>query len=225
MRDLPTPEATSTFQPVPHGKFVEAIIESLAYRKIEVVKDEYAVTHDAQRLFGLLELNIEEAGITLALGIRNSHDKSMRLALTAGYRVFVCSNMAFRGDFTPVMRKHSKNMKLVEMVSIGVDSVQRQFQPMVEEVNAWRGFELSDRDAKVVLADAFIGRQLRAPKYLAERVFRYYFCPTIEEFKPRTMWSLSNAFTHAFKGLDAAHQFEATASLSKFLAGYNISDN
>ena len=87
LRDLPTPEPTSTFQPVPHAKFVEAIIESLAYRKIEVVKDEYAVTHDAQRLFGLLELNIEEAGITLALGIRNSHDKSMRIALTAGFRL------------------------------------------------------------------------------------------------------------------------------------------
>jgi hypothetical protein len=25
----------------------------------------------------------------------------MRLALTCGYRVFVCSNMAFSGDFTP----------------------------------------------------------------------------------------------------------------------------
>ena len=36
LRDLNTPEATSTFQPVPHAKFVEAILESLAYRKIEV---------------------------------------------------------------------------------------------------------------------------------------------------------------------------------------------
>ena len=25
----------------------------------------------------------------------------MRLALTCGYRVFVCSNMAFSGDFAP----------------------------------------------------------------------------------------------------------------------------
>jgi hypothetical protein len=37
-----------------------------------------------------------------SIGIRNSHDKSIRLGLTAGLRVFVCSNMAFSGDFTPV---------------------------------------------------------------------------------------------------------------------------
>ena len=27
--------------------------------------------------------------------------KSMRLAMTVGYRVLVCDNMAFYGDFTP----------------------------------------------------------------------------------------------------------------------------
>jgi len=37
-----------------------------------------------------------------SIGIRNSNDKSIRLGLTAGLRVFVCSNMAFSGDFTPV---------------------------------------------------------------------------------------------------------------------------
>src|SRR5713101_3299027 len=36
-----------------------------------------------------------------------SHDKSLRLGLTAGLRVFVCSNMAFSGEFTPVLAKHS----------------------------------------------------------------------------------------------------------------------
>jgi hypothetical protein len=36
-----------------------------------------------------------------SIGIRNSHDKSLRLGLTAGLRVFVCSNMAFSGEFSP----------------------------------------------------------------------------------------------------------------------------
>ena len=33
-------------------------------------------------------------GCRFSIGLRNSHEKSMRLALTCGYRVFVCSNMA-----------------------------------------------------------------------------------------------------------------------------------
>jgi hypothetical protein len=38
-----------------------------------------------------------------------------------------------------------------------------------------------------------------------------------EEFRPRTMWSLSNAFTSAFKELDPIPQFKATAKLGEFL--------
>jgi hypothetical protein len=34
---------------------------------------------------------------------------------------------------------------------------------------------------------------------------------------PRTIWSLSNAFTSAFKELDPIPQFRATAKLGEFL--------
>src|SRR5712664_1185468 len=38
-----------------------------------------------------------------------------------------------------------------------------------------------------------------------------------EEFKPRSIWSLSNAFTSAVKALEPIPQFEATAKLGEFL--------
>jgi hypothetical protein len=41
--------------------------------------------------------------------------------------------------------------------------------------------------------------------------------PQYEDFKPRTLWSLSNAFTSAFKNLEPIPQFKATAKLSGFL--------
>ncbi len=44
-----------------------------------------------------------------------------------------------------------------------------------------------------------------------------YFEPKYEEFKSRTIWSLSNAFTSAFKELDPIPQFKATAKLGEFL--------
>jgi hypothetical protein len=43
------------------------------------------------------------------------------------------------------------------------------------------------------------------------------FEPKYEEFRPRTIWSLSNAFTSAFKELDPIPQFKATAKLGEFL--------
>ena len=41
--------------------------------------------------------------------------------------------------------------------------------------------------------------------------------PKYEDFQPRTIWSLSNAFTSAFKELDPIPQFRATAKLGEFL--------
>jgi hypothetical protein len=74
------------------------------------------------KVFGVLDLATEMEGCRFSIGLRNSHDKSMRLAMTCGYRVFVCSNMAFAGDFTSVLAKHSKSFSLIDCfssVSIG----------------------------------------------------------------------------------------------------------
>ena len=70
-------------------------------------------------------------------------------------------------------------------------------------------------------ADAFVAGQLQAPKKLASRVHDHYFHPKHPEFEPRTMWSLSNAFTSAFGELDPVPRFRATAKLAPFLARYD----
>jgi len=48
-------------------------------------------------------------------------------------------------------------------------------------------------------------------------VHRLYFHPEYPEFSGRTMWSLSSAFTSAFKKPDPVPQFKATAKLGEFL--------
>jgi Acyl-CoA dehydrogenase, C-terminal domain len=69
-------------------------------------------------------------GCRFAIGLRNSHDKSFRLSCTVGVRVFVCENLAFSGDFTAVLAKHSKNFSLEDSLAIGVDRMQRNFEPI-----------------------------------------------------------------------------------------------
>src|SRR3989454_9270414 len=216
---VPTPEGTSTHRPVPHHEIVEALAETLSFRHIGVVRDEYAVSEDGMKMFGVLDLETSFDGCRFSIGLRNSNDKSMRLALTVGYRVFVCDNMAFHGDFTPVLVKHTKHLSLVDILSVGVDRMQRSFEPMRRQVEAWRASQLSDEAAKLVIYRAFIEGELEVPKHLARVVHHRYFDPQHEEFAPRTMWSLSNAFTSAFKELEAIPQFRATARLGAFLEG------
>ena len=122
------------------------------------------------KAFGVLDLATEMEGCRFSIGLRNSHDKSMRLAMTCGYRVFVCSNMAFAGDFTPVLAKHSKSFSLIDCISVGVDRMQRNFEPMRKQVEAWQKSELTDVTAKVVIYEAFVEGSLEAPKHLARSV-------------------------------------------------------
>jgi hypothetical protein len=105
------------------------------------------------------------------------------------------------GVFTPVLA-HSKSLSLVGAIALGVDRVQRNFEPMRKQVEAWRQSELMDVTAKIIIYQAFIEGELDVPKHLARRVHDLYFEPAFEEFNPRTVWSLSNAFTSAFKELD-----------------------
>jgi hypothetical protein len=91
------------------------------------------------------------------------------------------------------------------------------FEPMRKQVEAWQRSELTDVTAKVVIYEAFVEGKLEAPKHLARTVHDLYFEPKYEEFRPRTIWSLSNAFTSAFKQLEPIPQFKATAKLGEFL--------
>jgi hypothetical protein len=46
--------------------------------------------------------------------------------------------------FTPVLAKHSKSFSLIDCISVGVDRMQRNFEPMRKQVEAWQRSELTD---------------------------------------------------------------------------------
>jgi hypothetical protein len=115
-----------------------------------------------------------------------------------------------------VLAKHTKHLSLVDVLSIGIDRIQRNFEPMKNQVEAWKATRIPDEAAKLVIYRAFVEGELDVPKHLARRVHDLYFNPQVEEFAPRTTWSLSNAFTSAFKELDPIPQLRATAKLASF---------
>ena len=122
------------------------------------------------------------------------------------------------GVFTPVLAKHTKSFNLVDTLSVGVDRIQRNFEPLQRQVETWRQAQITDDTAKLIFYSAFVDGKLDAPRSLLPEVHRMYFEPQYPEFSSRTMWSLSNAFTSAFKKLDPVPQFKATTKLGGFLA-------
>jgi hypothetical protein len=83
-----TPVGTATHKPIPHIAVVEKLIEALGFRQIGVVQEEYAVSADGMRMFGVMDLSSGFDGCRFAIGLRNSHDKSFRLSVTIGLRLW-----------------------------------------------------------------------------------------------------------------------------------------
>jgi hypothetical protein len=81
----------------------------------------------------------------------------------------------------------------------------------------WQRTELTDVTAKVVIYEAFVEVNLQAPKHLVRTVHDLYFEPKYDEFRGRTIWSLSKAFISVFKELEPIPQCKATPKLGEFL--------
>jgi hypothetical protein len=216
---LAVPESTSTFQPVRHDQLVDIVEEALAFRHIRITGSEFAVSPDGMKLFAVLRVNADYEGVGFAIGLRNANDKSMRLGIVSGYRVFCCDNLAFSGDFNPMLAKHSKNLDLVEGVSIAIDRIQRQWQPLRTAIDFKRQHELGDTDARNLLYRLFT--DYKFPVSLFRTVHQEYFVkPSYEDFSDKTLWSLENALTTSFKKLKPIAQYETTAKLGRFISDY-----
>jgi len=60
---VPTPPATETHRPISHHEIVRALIETLGFRHIGVVHEEYAVSPDGMNMFGVVDLANRDRGV------------------------------------------------------------------------------------------------------------------------------------------------------------------
>src|SRR5438132_13815585 len=137
--NLPTPPATATHISIPLTLWLWKPWSRPSVTGTSPSSgEEFAVSKAEMEMFGVLDLETSFEGCRFAIGIRNANNKRFRLACTVGLRVFVCHNLAFRGGYSPVLAKHSKRFSLEDALSIGVDRMQRNFQPMRRQVERWR---------------------------------------------------------------------------------------
>lgn len=220
LKTLPMPDATTTFKPVPFYDFVTKLLTGLWDRRMKVVSDQYIISADGMKLFGLIELENEFNGVRFAVGLRTSNDKSTRLALAVGYKVMCCSNGMLQGDFLPLSVKHTANLELDDALALGIDRVRRRFGDLESAIRHKQEKLITDTAGKEFIYDAFTAGKF--PVSLFRTVNSEYFeKPSYDEFKPRTVFSLENAFTTSFKKLQPLQQFEQTVRLGKFLTSLN----
>ena len=193
-----TPEGTDSWKPVPHIEVIEAVTEVVKAHNWTITEEQFGLAREGQKLFGVMKINTTSSSDwTRCIGLRNSHDKSFSVGLSAGISVMVCSNMAFGGT-TVIKRRHTSRIELAQLVDIAVNELENEFLIMEKVCEEMKVQYLKDDDearSRIVRA-AEIGA-INSSDIVP--VFKEFKTPTHEDFTEPTRWSLLNAFTETIK--------------------------
>ena len=153
------------------------------------------------------------ADYALAIGVRNSYDRSLSVGLTLGSRVFCCDNLAFSGEVT-MHRKHTVNVfrDLPDLIYRMLSQVSSMRERSDGEIAAMKVRDLPPAHAHHLMVEAIRANVLPASRL--PKVIEAWDEPRHEEFAPRTAWSLFNAFTEVQKGACPRAQMEGSLRLS-----------
>jgi len=194
---VPTPVSTPTWRPVPHYEVAALVGREAWNRRYRIASEEYGLSKDGTKLFGVIRFHPDgHPEYTRAVGIRNSHDKSLALGLVAGLSVLVCDNLCFGGG-TTIHRKHTSGIDISELIPAAFDNLAFQYQVLEARVVEMKSTALSQNQARVMIVKAAEIKAIPSCDILS--VFQEFRKPRHEEFAKPTMWSLYNSFTETAK--------------------------
>lgn len=212
------PEGTISYHPVPHARFVEEVELHVPRFGLTVVSESFGLAREGEQMFGVLTCRNGNGptDYSLAIGLRNSYDRSLAAELVAGHRVFCCDNLAFWGETgASVKRKHTANIfrDLPELIYRMLQSVSAVRSRMDTDIAAMRHRHLSAELADHLMLESVRGGAASASRL--PKILEVWEKPLHEEFTARTAWSLYNAFTEVQKGSSPRQQMEDSLRLTE----------
>lgn len=199
-----TPARTATHVPIEHTRLLDLLFGALDSLGVRLNSQEHALANNGQRYFGLFGTDLMGvSGAGTVIGLRNSHDKSFPASLVLGTRVFVCDNLAFSGE-VKLSRKHTSFIErdLPGVVMRGAERLIEFKSAMADRIGSYKALPLWERDADHMVCNLVRGRGL-APSQVGH-VLAEFDKPShpehLSETGDRTVWTLYNAVTEAYKG-------------------------
>lgn len=222
---MKAPAPTQTHYPIPHFEMFMHVARGLTSLGMHIAEEEHAVSSDGNRYFGAVKLESKASDdFCLALGVRNSHDKSFPGSMALGQSVFVCDNLSFSSEVV-IDWKHTKNIlrDLPGLVMRGLEKLTSVRGKIAERVEKYKSTLITDQQAHDLAVCAYRNRII--PGTSIFRVIDEWHSPSHDEFRPRNLWSLHNAFTEDAKGTAPSTLQRRTIALAGMLDGYAASCN
>lgn len=190
----PPPEGR--WHPVSHTKVLTTVCDTLETSGYRIRREQLAVARDGHRFFGTLDLDSTLVpGVSLAVGVRNSTDKSFPLGFCAGNRVFVCDNLAFRSELL-VKRKHTRYGEVRFHNAIaGAITQLRTFQEVEgQRIRCLQTTRVTEAQASLCVLKALDQGVVSAP--VIPRIWKEIVSPSFDYGQDGlTLWTVLQAFT------------------------------
>jgi hypothetical protein len=192
-----TPAATTTWQPVGHGQLIDMIMDKMKARNIIVDGEPaYALAKNGNQMFSTLKLKSEaRADFSLAMGIRNSIDKTLAAGICCGSSVFVCENLSFSSELV-FTERHTGHIfeNLPQIIEKALDKfmVLGNEQELLYE--RMKKIEIP-LETGISLIRSMGEEHKVLPSNQLYRVMSEYASPRFPEFRGYNAWTLLNACT------------------------------
>jgi len=212
---LPSVPFTRSFHPVSHGAVIRSIKEAINVVGMEIVKSEYTLAQNGQRMFGVYDLSQGTSELSWSIGFRNATNKSMSLGITAGTRVFVCSNLCFSGDFL-VFRRHTAGLDTDELAFLVYRSM-KQMIPLLRSFQNWHtglhNFSLSEDHSKILLVEILTNSVIPPSKF---NQFNELYSKVYDD----SLWGFHEAATDVLKGSNLLTLPKKNLALNQVINSY-----
>ena len=216
LQGIEPPSPSGRWYPTAHSRVLDVSVQALQRSGFSIRETRLAMSPDNHKFFGTLQLDSEVCpGVSLAVGLRNSTDKSFPIGFCCGEHVFVCDNLCFSSTIE-VSRRHTKGGESafitgIESAVMGLHGFQ------IFEAKQIQGFQATvlERDhADAIMLRAWrkdiVGTRL-LPKMIDE-----WEKPSHEEFEERTAWSLLNCYTEVMKDRQQKRPYDAAVETMNF---------
>jgi hypothetical protein len=196
-----TPLGTRSWRPLQHSAFIERFYDAAHHAGVTVSQAHHILARDGLRYFGLFQVDLptDHGEIATIFGLRNSHDKSCSAGMMAGDAPFICSNLCFSNEIT-IGRKHTSGVTWNEIGALLNNAFERLADSKVNmdrRITAAKDISLPDASAYDVAVRGY--RAGACTRGQLAKVIDQWHEPEHDAFKPRTLWSLQNAFSNVWR--------------------------
>ena len=201
--------------PYAFHSFATDTVDAIERAGFTIEQEDYAITKDENRLFGLLNVSrpvvqdsptfgvpaLHRPKWNLLVALRGAHDQSISRGLAIGSRVMVCSNLCFHGDLGNWNSKQTTNIahRIPEMVADAVAGLGDAGRKLTVDFDAFNAKQITREAGDKVLLDIYRSGGFSASQ-MGRAVDDWDEC-SVEEHTAngRNLWWLFNSATHALK--------------------------